>query len=389
MVSWSILCANRQLLYVSLATVIIAPLLTFLRFLNWIPSWMQLQAYHTELWLLKPHLGASRMLLGQRVSWMSSSYRSNLSLKNRTFCNCRGRASNGIFTVVQRCIHLCFTRMYRLSLGTQRGMIVFVRTTRHHAFQRYNNFVVSVNVQHIWPDTQSQSFLIGCQMESSNLSEMVTLFVSSCCHRAISRINLITFDLVHKIRAAFLVPVQVRCSTSFYSGGSSSTALKPLQPKPGRVLWQWRSMIGCEQHWAVYCQDRVTATSHTPTFPWNFPLVLTWWDRRLPDASRWSSLHCISLISTSYSLSGANRMRCIYDAKYYLCAKIWPFLHVCMRFFIAQAWTKKGSATVVWIIFPKVFSTKSSDLWKKLFHSVLLVRLLIGYVLVIINKQHT
>jgi hypothetical protein len=77
-------------------------------------------------------------------------YRSNLSLKNWASCNCRGRASNGIYTTMQRYIQLCYTHMNRLSLGTQSGTTVFVGTTRH-TFQR------SKNVQHIWPDTQSQS----------------------------------------------------------------------------------------------------------------------------------------------------------------------------------------------------------------------------------------
>jgi hypothetical protein len=32
-------------------------------------------------------------------------------------CNCSGRASNGIYTTMQRYIQLCFTGMYHLSLG--------------------------------------------------------------------------------------------------------------------------------------------------------------------------------------------------------------------------------------------------------------------------------
>jgi hypothetical protein len=48
----------------------------------------------------------------------------------------------------------------------------------------------------------------------------------------------------------------------------------------------------------------------------------------------------------------------IWDAKYYLCAKIWPFLARMYDLFYCTNLNKKGSATVVWIIFTKVYFNK-------------------------------
>ena len=53
--------------------------------------------------------------------------------------------------------------------------------------------------------------------------------------------------------------------------------------------------------------------------------------------------------------------------------------------------TKKGSATVVWIIFPKVYFYKKLRYMQHFgfFLAVLLVRLLERYVIVLIYKQYT
>ena len=75
--------------------------------------------------------------------------------------------------------------------------------------------------------------------------------------------------------------------------------------------------------------------------------------------------------------------------KIYLCAKIWPFYTYVWSFSLNKP--KQKSLVQLWFgsSFLRFISTKSSELCKYVFVSVLVVRLLIGYVLVTIYKQYT